>query len=205
MAVTHAAPVADARLRTGAVPLWLGGFVAIAGVTLNMCALAIAERLVTSFPRVPDPILSRLPYVNPGWPGEAYALLLMLSAVVLLVRDPAQHIPRTLVLVGIFYAIRGVFQLILPIGPPVGAPDISARFALYPFSAHGYFPAGHFGLMTLLILSLRDRSERRALFAGALIFAAGTMLARTHYAADSLGGALVAYAVSAWGERHLPA
>src|SRR5262249_11669818 len=63
---------------------------------------------------------------------------------------------------------------------------------------------GHFGVITLLILSLHERRGRHLLFGGAMVSAIGTMLARTHYAADTLGGGLLGYAVGVWGERHLP-
>ena len=61
---------------------WTASVVATAGVALHMYALAQIERLVSTFPSVPDVLLERLPYVNFGLPGELYfaAFLALTSA-----------------------------------------------------------------------------------------------------------------------------
>ena len=80
---------------------------------------------------------------------------------------------------------------------------IASRFSLYPFAGHAYFPGGHTGVMTILSLSVHVTRWRRVFLAATAIFAFGTMLSRTHYTADALGGWLLGYAIINWGRRHL--
>lgn len=178
-----------------------GIVVFLVGVAFHMGALATIETFVQTFPSVPDVIHASLPYVDFGAPGEmAFGLFLVSIAFVLIRRQP-RSVPSVLTLLGVFYAMRGVFLFLLPIGVPPTAPAVASRFVLWPFAGHAYFPGGHAGMMTLVSLSLRDERLRRAFFVFTLVFAAGTLLARTHYSADALGGVLLGYGVLLWGRR----
>lgn len=191
----------------GAAPLRVsvaaGLLALVAGLGAHMLALAAIERLVPAFPPVPDVVHERLPYVEFGPPGElAYAAFLVAVAWVLFRTQP-RTVPAILALLGAFYALRGCFLFLLPIGIPPTAPPLEERFVLWPFAGHAYFPGGHTGMMTVLGLSVGSRRWRRVFLAVAFAFAIGTLLARTHYAADALGGWLAGYAVVLWGRRHL--
>ena len=173
----------------------------VAGIALHMSALAAIGRLVRTFPSVPDVVHARLPYVDFGVPGELCFAAFLVSIIVVLYRTQPRTVPVILTLLGLFYAVRGVFLFLLPIGMPPTAPPLGARFVFWPFAGHAYFPGGHTGMMTLLSLSVVSRSWRRAFLAFTCAFAIGTLLARTHYAADAVGGWLVAYAIVLWGRR----
>lgn len=179
-----------------------GGVLALAaGLSVHMAALAGIERFVSDFPPVPDVIHARLPYVDFGAPGEMAYGLFMVCVLTRLVRRQSDTLPTVLALLGLFYALRGVFLFLLPIGIPPTAPPLGDRFVLWPFPGHAYFPGGHTGMMTVLSLSVRDRVWRRALIVATIVFAIGTLLSRTHYAADAFGGALLGYGITLWGRR----
>jgi len=183
--------------------LWTGSLVLAAGLCMHMGCLTLVERLVPSFPSVPDVLLERLPYVSFGLPGELFFFAFVVAVTWAILRSPTMTASAVLTQLGLFYAVRGLFLFFLPIGSPADAPALTSRFVLYPFASHAYFPGGHAGLMTILSLSVHETRWRRAFLACTIVFAVGTMLARTHYTADWLGGALVGYAIVSWGRRHL--
>ena len=172
------------------------------GFSIHMAAPALIERYVSTYPSVPDVAQASLPYVNFGLAGElCFVAILTAATLVVFIRQP-RTLTGILTMVGIFYGIRGLFLFMLPIGAPPTAPLVSSRFVFYPFPGHAYFPGGHAGLMTILSLSMIDRRWRVGLFAAAALFALGTVIARTHYVADVVGGALIGYAVFSWVRSH---
>jgi hypothetical protein len=181
----------------------LAGFLALAaGLGVHMSALALIEQFVHVFPPLPDVVHAHLPYVDFGWPGEIVYAAFLVTATIVLFRTQKHTVPAILTMLGVFYAVRGVFLFLMPIGIPPTAPPLASRFVFWPFPGHAYFPGGHTGMMTVISLSVISRPWRRALLAITFAFAIGTLLARTHYAADALGGWLVAYSIVLWGRRH---
>ncbi len=188
--------LAPTRITLGRGFLLLG-----AGLLVHMAALAAIDHLVPAFPSVPDVVHQRLPYVNFGPPGELAYAGFMAAMIAVLLRTQPDTVPAVLAMLGLFYGLRGVFLFLLPIGSPPTAPALRDRFVFWPFAGHAYFPGGHTGMMTLLSLSVVRPRWRRAFLAATALFAAGTLLARTHYAADAFGGALLAYGIVLWGRR----
>ena len=176
--------------------------IAAVGGAVHMAALELIERYVRTYPSVPDVAQASLPYVNFGLAGElTFVAILAAAILVLLVRQP-RTLPGILAMIGIFYAIRGVFLFAFPIGAPPTAPLLANRLAIYPFAGHSYFPGGHAGLMTILSLSMTSPRWRATFLSLTALFALGTVIARTHYIADVMGGALVGYAVLSWVRSH---
>jgi membrane-associated phospholipid phosphatase len=190
---------AERRIRVSPIA---GLLALVGGLGVHMGALALIEKFVRVFPPLPDVVHQHLPYVNFGWPGEVAYAGFLLVAIAVLFRTQPGSVPVILALLGLFYAVRGVFLFLMPIGVPPTAPPVSARFVFWPFPGHAYFPGGHTGMMTVISLSVVSTPWRRALLAFTFVFAIGTLLARTHYSADALGGWLVAYAIVLCGRRH---
>ena len=175
-----------------------GLLVLAAGLSLHMASLAWIGTLVSEFPPVPDVLHARLPYVDFGLPGELFYVAFMLMMTTVLFRTQPRTVPVIMASLGIFYAVRGIFLFLLPIGIPPTAPPLSDRFVLWPYAGHAFFPGGHTGMMTVLSLSVVSTPWRRAFVGMTVAFALGTLLARTHYSADAFGGWLVGYAVVLW-------
>lgn len=172
------------------------------GVILQSVALAIADRYVTTFPAVTDLVQRHLPFINMFWTGELYFFAFMACFAITFFRERRHDLPYVLVLLGLFYATRSVFLLLLPIGSPADAPLISSRFVFYPYPSHAYFPGGHVGILFLMSRSIERRSIRRVLLVATILFGIGSIVTRAHYTADFFGGLLLAYGVEAWAERH---
>jgi len=186
--------------RTDASRLGLAFVIALTGIAWNFAALALSERWIRHFPSVPDVLLDRLPYMDLYRIGEVFVACVVAIFLATFLRDRANHFGHLLALVGMFYAVRGTFLLLLPLGPPIGAPLVAARFSIYPSAGHAYFPSGHLGLLTLL--ALMSPARYQTLFWGAAaLFAVGACLAKAHYSADLIGAVIVAYAVYEFGER----
>lgn len=175
--------------------VWTGAGVLVLGVAWHMAALAIVDRTVKTYPSVDDLLLRNLPRMNLFGIGEIFFFLFLAAFAVAFFSDPKRDLGRLLLALGFFYGIRGLFLLLLPIGPPLDALETADRFALYPYASHAFFPGGHIGIMLLMVAALSRRRIRAILLIVTLLFAFGSLLARAHYTADLLGGALLAYCV----------
>jgi len=188
--------------RRDAARLSAAAGLAIAGIGSNYVALALSERWVRNFPTVPDVLVDRLGFLDLYVVGEIYVVTLVVLFLVMFLRVRAGAFAFLLAQVGMLYAIRGMFLLMLPLGPPAGAPPAAERFSAYPSPHHAYFPSGHMGLLVLLSLMAPARAQPWFWSATAL-YAVGAMLAKAHYTADLIAAAIFAYAVHAFGTRWL--
>jgi hypothetical protein len=177
--------------------------IAVFGVAFHMFALAAADRLVADFPSVTDVFMERLPYWNLYGIGEVVFWVFLALFAFTFFRERPRDLPFVLTLIGLFYGIRGLFLLLLPIGAPVGAPALDERFVLYPYAGHAFFPGGHVGLLFLFSLLVQNRGARVLFILLAVLFGIGSVIARAHYTADLLGAFLLSYTLVALGSRHL--
>lgn len=181
----------------------IGFLIGIAGVGFHMFSLWVADTTVETFPSVTDIVMQRFPFVNLFGVGEIIFWILLAAFGVTLLRERPWDIGYIFALLGIFYACRGVFLMLLPIGAPADAPAIAERFVLYPYAGHAFFPGGHVGIMFIFTLLVKNSRLRMLLAVAVLLFGFGSVLSRAHYSADIAGGLLLAYAVWAFGERFL--
>lgn len=170
---------------------------AVIGVAVHYGALAWVERLVSSYPAVSDPLLDRMPRVDFGWWGEGYYFLLIGAFLILFFGRLRHLLEQGFIAIGMFYFLRSLFLFFLPIGAPHGSVSPDERLNIWGYAEHAFFPGGHVGILFLLALLIDQPRIRAAMLTGAAIFGLGTMLAKTHYTADVLGGFLLAYAIYA--------
>lgn len=175
--------------------------VALLGVALEYAVLISVDRLVDDFPRVSDVLMDRLPLIQFGWVGEALFFSLVAIFAWRFFRRQWRDTPRVLVAIGLYYSLRAIFLLLLPIGSPDGAAPIANRLNIWGFANHAYFPGGHIGILTILTLSVREGTWRRWLWVGVIAFGIGSLLNKTHYAADSIAGIMLGAGVWTWLDR----
>jgi len=181
----------------------IGLLVALAGVGVHMVGLALIDRLTTNYPSIADPILARLPFVSLFGVGEVIFIALIAALTISFFRSRPQEVSYLLIMIGIYYALRGVFLFLMPIGSPLDAPPVDTRFHFYPYAGHAYFPGGHVGIMLLLAMMTINKPMRWVLIIAILIFGFGSMLTRAHYSGDILGGLMLGYVVYVFSERNI--
>lgn len=183
--------------------LWIIGIVILLiGVGSSGGAAMMVGENSSILPSLPDPILRHLPYYNPGALGEiVYQAFVVFLLVMIFIKDRTR-VPYVLCSIGLFYLARAVFQLLLPLGAPIDAPDYTERYLLYPLP-YAYFPSGHVGNIVMLACMVPRGRIKIFAWIGVFVVALFTFIARTHYVADALGSLFIGYAVYAFCERHI--
>lgn len=171
------------------------------GVAWHFTALSLIERLVTSFPSVPDVLMDRWPRVDFGLFGEVWFFGLIALFAVAHFRADWRKTPDVLIALGLMYFVRGWFLFLFPIGAPGGAVGPAERFSVWGHEAHAYFFGGHIAILTVLAMFAPSRLVRRLLWTGLVVFGIGTMLSKNHYTMDSVAGILIGYAIAVWVQR----
>lgn len=177
-------------------------FIAGVGVTWNFVALSLIERSVTTFPSVPDVLMDNLPRIDFGFFGELWFFALILCFVIPHFKFQWRKTPDVLLALGLMYLVRGFFLYFFPIGAPLESVGANARLSIWGHESHAFFPGGHIAVLTVLAMFAPKPWSRHILWAGLIIFGVGTLLAKTHYTMDSVGGVLLGYAVSVWVQNH---
>lgn len=179
----------------------LAVIVATIGVSWHFKALSLIERSVTSFPRVTDVLMDRLPRIDFGLFGEVWFFGLILLFAIAHFRRHWRSTPEVLLALGMMYFIRGWFLYLFPIGAPLGSVGADQRLSIWGHESHAFFPGGHIAILTVLAMFAPQRWIRITIWLGLVLFGIGTMFAKTHYTMDSVGGILLGYAVSVWVRR----
>lgn len=176
---------------------------AVVGAAWNFVALALIERSVTVFPRVPDVLMDNLPRIDFGIVGEIWFFGLIALFAILHFKRQWRTTPVVLLALGLMYLIRGTFLYFFPIGAPLGSVGADARLSIWGHETHAFFPGGHIAILTIFAMFAPQQWVRKTLWAGLIVFGIGTTLAKTHYTMDSVAGILLGYAVSVWVQRRL--
>jgi membrane-associated phospholipid phosphatase len=151
-----------------------------------------------------DLILDNLPVINVSLIYDIVALIPIIFAFVYVIhKKDYNRIPFFLLMIGIFYIVRGIFIVLTPFGnPPMfnGSDPLFHGFANYEL---GVYPSGHVGVVFLLLLLLKDKVYKWVIGICLIIVIFALFLAHGHYSIDILSGLFFAYAIRAFGEKHL--
>lgn len=172
--------------------------VALVGVTWHFRALSLIEKSIAIFPRIPDLLMDHFARYDFGVFGEIWFFGLIALFAVSHFRRQWRETPSVITALGLMYFIRGWFLFLYPIGAPLGAVGADQRISIWGHESHAFFPGGHIAILTILAMFAPDRWVRYVLWGGLIIFGIGTMLAKTHYTMDSVGGILLGYALAVW-------
>lgn len=179
-----------------------------AGIGLNNASQAYLHYYISqgkSLPILTDMILDKLPVINISLIYDVFAIIpLILALVYIAHRRDYNRIPFILLMVGIFYVVRGIFIVLTPFGnPPMfnGSDPLFHGFANYEL---GVYPSGHAGNVFLILLLVRDRTYKWLIGICLIVVILALFLTHGHYSIDILSGLFFAYAIRSYGEKHFP-
>jgi hypothetical protein len=186
--------------------LYIGLLSLFAGIALNNASQSYLHDYISqgnSLPILSDLILDNIPYINVSLIYDIVALIpIILTVVYFFHRKDTDRIPFFLLLVGIFYIVRGIFIVLTPFGnPPLfnGSDPLFHGFANFEL---GVYPSGHTGSVFLLMLLMKDRTYKWIIGICLFIVIVALFLAHGHYSIDILSGLFFSYAIRAYGEKH---
>ena len=186
--------------------LYLGFLALVAGLGLNVISQTYLHNYISegkALPMLSDLILDHLPVINVSIIYDIVALIpIILIIIYMLTKNNYNRIPFILLMVGIFYIVRGVFIVLTPFGnPPMfnGSDPLFHGFANYEL---GVYPSGHAGVVFLFLLLVKDKIYRWIIGICLIIVIISLFLAHGHYSIDILSGIFFSYAINSYGEKH---
>jgi membrane-associated phospholipid phosphatase len=185
---------------------YIGLLTLITGLELNVFSQTYLHNYISQgkpLPMLSDLILDNLPVIDVSLIYDIVALIpIILAFVYIFHRKAYKSIPFFLLMVGIFYIVRGVFIVLTPFGnPPLfnGSNQIFHGFANYEL---GVYPSGHAGVVFMLLLLMNDRIYKWIIGVCLVIVICSLFLAHGHYSIDILSGIFFSYAIRSYGEKH---
>jgi len=177
------------------------------GGALNLASQTYLHNYINegkSLPMLSDLILDNLPVLDVSLLYDIFCIVIFATVAIYIIhRKDYDRIPFILLLCGIFFIVRGIFIVLTPFGNP---PEFNGSDALFNgFSKYelGVYPSGHVGNSFLLLLLVNDIKYRRIMWIWLTVIILSLFLAHGHYSIDILSGIFFAYAIRAYGNKHL--
>jgi membrane-associated phospholipid phosphatase len=178
-----------------------------AGAALNIASQTYLHNSVNegkTLPMLSDLILDNLPMLNVSILYDLFCLVIFATVAIYIIhRKDYDRIPFILLLCGIFFIIRGIFIVLTPFGNPPEFNGSDPWFNGFSRFELGVYPSGHVGNSFLLLLLVKDKKYRRIMWIWLTVIIVSLFLAHGHYSIDILSGVFFAYAIKAFGEKHL--
>ena len=188
---------------------YIGILAVVAGFLSNYAAEIYLHNYMNegkSLPMLSDLILDNLPYMNVSFMYDIFCIIPVgLLLIYIFHRKDFDRVPFFMLMIGIFYILRGIFIILTPFGnPPMfeGTDSIFKGFSKYEL---GVYPSGHAGNIFMIFLLTRDSIYKKLILFCLVIVVSTLFLARGHYSIDVLSGIIFAYAIKTYGEKHLSA
>ncbi len=138
---------------------YIGILSIIIGAGLNFASETYLHNYMSegkTLPMLSDLILDNLPFYNVSLIYDIFCLVpIALLLIYFVHKKDYNRIPMVLVLVGIFYVVRGIFIVLTPFGnPPMfnGSDPLFKGFSKYEL---GVYPSGHAGNVFLIYLLVK--------------------------------------------------
>jgi hypothetical protein len=185
---------------------YIGLIMVVAGFGLNTASQTYLHNYTSggkSLPMLSDLILDNLPVIDLSLIYDIVALIpIILTIIYFFHKKDFNRIPFFLLMVGIFYIVRGIFIVLTPFGnPPMfnGSDPLFHGFSNYEL---GVYPSGHAGNVFLLLLLVKDKAYKWIFGICLIIVILSLFLAHGHYSIDILSGIFFSYAIRSFGEKH---
>lgn len=186
--------------------LYIGILAVFAGVGLNLASQTYLHNYISAgktLPMLSDLILDNLPVINVSLIYDLFALFpIIVTLTYIFHKKDFNRIPFFLLLIGLFYIVRGIFIVLTPFGNP---PQFNGSYPLFHGFANyelGVYPSGHVGNVFLLFLLVNDRVYKWIIGICLIIVVLALFLAHGHYSIDILSGLFFSYAIRSYGIRH---
>lgn len=186
---------------------YIGLLSVISGIGLNFASQAYLHNYISegkALPMLSDLILDNLPVIDVSLIYDIVSLIPIILAIIYIFhKKEYNRIPFILLMIGLFYIVRGIFIVLTPFGnPPMfnGSDPLFHGFANYEL---GVYPSGHAGNVFLLLLLVKHKVYKWIIGICLIIVILALFLAHGHYSIDILSGIFFAYAIRASGEKHL--
>lgn len=187
---------------------WIGLASMIGGMFANFASESYLHNYMDEglqLPMLSDLILDNLPYYDISFLYDIFCIFPAVFVVLYIFhKKDFNRIPSFLVMVGIFYLIRGIFIVLTPFGNPPMFHGTDSPFKGFSKYEIGVYPSGHAGNIFLLFLLVKDRTYRFLIMICLIVVIVSLFLSRGHYSIDVLSGLFFSYAIRAFGEKHLP-
>jgi len=178
----------------------------LAGIELNNASQAYLHKYISegkTLPMLSDLILDKLPVIDVSLFYDIFAIIpIVLAVIYIFHKRDYNRTPLILLLIGIFYIVRGVFIVLTPFGnPPMfnGSDPIFHGFANFEL---GVYPSGHAGAVFLILLLVNNMVYKWLIGICLIVVIIALFLAHGHYSIDILSGIFFAYAIRSYGEKH---
>jgi hypothetical protein len=186
--------------------LYIGLLAVLAGIGLNMASQSYLHDYISegkTLPMLSDLILDNLPVIDLSLIYDSVSLIPIILAIIYIFhKKDYNRIPFFLLLIGIFYIVRGIFIVLTPFGnPPMfnGSDPLFHGFANYEL---GVYPSGHAGNVFLILLLVKNQGYKWIIGICLVIVIVALFLSHGHYSIDILSGIFFSYAIRAYGEKH---
>ena len=151
-----------------------------------------------------DALFKILPFVNLSVFSDIFSVIgPILFLIFIFVKKTERKIPYYAIIIGFFYLIRSFFIYLTPLANPFPL----GKWGVDLFPVGGMFPSGHVGVLFLMFLLIKEKSNTKywALTLLLLAILEGTFMifTRGHYSIDVFGAILVAYAIHSFSEKNL--
>ena len=187
---------------------YIGFFTLIAGMALNIASQTYLHNYMSSgktLPMLSDLILDNLPVIDLSLVYDIVCLIPILLLFVYVVhKKEYNRVPFMLLMIGIFYLVRGVFIVLTPFGnPPLfeGSDPLFNGFSKYEL---GVYPSGHAGNVFMLFLLVNDSLYKKIIMTCLIIVIIALLLSHGHYSIDIFSGIFFSYAIKSYGMKHFP-
>jgi hypothetical protein len=186
--------------------LYIGFFSVLAGMALNIASQTYLHNYMSegkTLPMLSDLILDNLPVMDLSLVYDIICLIpILLMFVYIVHKKEYNRVPFILLMIGIFYLVRGVFIVLTPFGnPPMfgGSDPLFNGFSKYEL---GVYPSGHAGNVFMLFLLVNDSIYKKIILTCLTIVIIALLLSHGHYSIDIFSGIFFAYAIKAYGMKH---
>ena len=186
---------------------YIGLLSVFAGIGMNTASQAYLHNYISegkTLPMLSDLILDNLPVIDVSLIYDIVALIpIILVMIYIIHKKDYNRIPLFLLMIGLFYIVRGIFIVLTPFGnPPMfnGSDPLFHGFSNYEL---GVYPSGHAGNVFLILLLVKNRVYKWIIGICLIIVILALFLAHGHYSIDILSGLFFSYAIRSFGEKHL--